>query len=81
MDHRVELDTLFRAFLAARPLGLTLVLHEAGVVAVGPDEEELWRYDADIIEGYSLGVEELRLSFLTGLPEVEIDLLTGKVLS
>lgn len=74
----MNLESLFYFFWHLPSQSVVLVFHEIGVLALGVDGKERWRFSRDIIVDHALDDPRgrLRLSFLDS-PAVEIDILTG----
>jgi len=76
IDFRIELDYLFSCFWQLKDCGLILCFHEIGVVAIGVDGREWWRYSQDIIEDAVVAGDKLQIKFLDK-SWVCLDILSG----
>lgn len=76
IDFRIELDYLFSCFLQLKDCGLILCFHEIGVVAIGVDGREWWRYSQDIIEDALVAGDKLQIKFMDK-SWVCLDILSG----
>jgi len=73
---RLGLDSLFHQFIAIRDAP-TIILCEAGVVALDTDGKLVWRRDTDLIQRWSLHGEFLYLQFADDLP-IQLAVRTGQ---
>lgn len=73
---RIELYYLFSCFWQIKEHGLILCFHEIGVVAIGVDGRERWRYSQDIIEDAVVAGDKLQIEFMDK-SSVCLDILSG----
>lgn len=73
---RIELDYRFSCFLQLKDCGLILCFHEVGVVAIGVDGRERWRYSQDIVEDAVVAGDKLQIKFMDE-SSVCLDILSG----
>lgn len=76
ISFRIDFDTPFRSFLLLDSPKVLLVFNEIGVVSLGENGSELWRYEKDVITDCVIESNIMTLSFLDS-PSVRIDLLNG----
>ncbi|MGK7902899.1 MAG: hypothetical protein AB4352_16115 [Hormoscilla sp.] len=76
IDFRIELYYLFSCFWQVKDCGLILCFHEIGVVAIGVDGRERWRYSQDIVEDAVVAGDKLQIKFMDE-SSVCLDIFSG----
>ena len=78
LARELDLVTIFFEFLETPESPWCVVLGETAVVALSPTTGvEQWRVDTDIITGFTVVAETLKLRCLDS-PSVEVDLVSGR---
>jgi hypothetical protein len=78
-DFQIRLNSLFRSFILLKQHRIILILHETGVVAVTEKGQELWSFDEDIIEDYSIDKQSLFLEF-SDTESVRLNIISGELI-